>query len=49
MALSSTYGFCIHNILVKLFSFLFYRDSAAVMLSGQVADGFATIFAGELV
>lgn len=25
------------------------RDSAAVMLSGQVADGFATIFAGELI
>lgn len=27
----------------------FSRDSAAVMLSGQVADAFATVFAGELV
>nr|XP_025610094.1 major facilitator superfamily domain-containing protein 12 isoform X2 [Arachis hypogaea] len=25
------------------------RDAAVVMLSGQVADGFATIFAGELI
>lgn len=25
------------------------RDAATVMLSGQIADGFATIFAGELV
>uniref|UniRef100_A0A5B6Z5Y8 Putative major facilitator superfamily domain-containing protein 12 n=1 Tax=Davidia involucrata TaxID=16924 RepID=A0A5B6Z5Y8_DAVIN len=25
------------------------RDAAAVMLSGQIADGFATIFAGELI
>ncbi|KAJ8899185.1 hypothetical protein K2173_012361 [Erythroxylum novogranatense] len=25
------------------------RDAATVMLSGQVADGFATIFAGELI
>jgi Na+/melibiose symporter-like transporter len=25
------------------------RDAAIVMLSGQVADGFATIFIGELV
>ncbi|XP_052171173.1 uncharacterized protein LOC127787250 isoform X2 [Diospyros lotus] len=25
------------------------RDSAAVMLSGQIADGFVTIFAGELI
>ena len=27
----------------------FYRDAALVMLSGQVADGFTTILAGELV
>ena len=27
----------------------FYRDAATVMLSGQVADGFTTILAGELV
>ncbi|KAK9282861.1 hypothetical protein L1049_011085 [Liquidambar formosana] len=25
------------------------RDAAAVMLSGQLADGFTTIFAGELI
>ncbi|GMP42042.1 hypothetical protein CsSME_00011916 [Camellia sinensis var. sinensis] len=25
------------------------RDAAAVMLSGQIADGFTTIFAGELI
>lgn len=29
--------------------FFFCRDAAIVMLSGQVADGFATIFIGELV
>jgi hypothetical protein len=27
----------------------FHRDAATVMLSGQIADGFTTIFAGELV
>ena len=27
----------------------FCRDAATVMLSGQVADGLATIFIGELV
>jgi len=27
----------------------FCKNAAAVMLSGQVADGFATIFIGELV
>lgn len=25
------------------------RDAAIVMLAGQIADGFATVFAGELV
>ncbi|KAJ0094840.1 hypothetical protein Patl1_17308 [Pistacia atlantica] len=25
------------------------RDAAAAMLSGQIADGFATVFVGELV
>jgi len=29
--------------------FPFHRNAAAVMLSGQVADGFATILVGELV
>lgn len=27
----------------------FDRDAAIVMLSGQIADGFTTILAGELV
>lgn len=31
------------------FGFLFYSDAAIVMLSGQMADGFTTIVAGELV
>ena len=26
-----------------------FSDAAMVMLSGQIADGFMTIFAGELV
>lgn len=29
--------------------FPFHRNAAVVMLSGQVADGFVTIFVGELV
>lgn len=33
----------------KSLPFLFDSDAAIVMLSGQVADGFTTIFAGELV
>ena len=40
------------NFFVILFfniDILFHRDAATVMLSGQVADGFTTIFAGELV
>lgn len=28
---------------------LFLSDAAVVMLSGQVADGLTTVFAGELV
>lgn len=36
------------TVIFSLFLFLF-RDAATVMLSGQIADGFATIFAGELV
>jgi len=26
-----------------------HRDAAIAMLAGQIADGFATVFAGELV
>lgn len=39
------------TIQVSFFFFIhsFCRDAAIVMLSGQVADAFATIFTGELV
>ena len=34
---------------VSSICYLICRAAAAVMLSGQIADGFTTIFAGELV
>ena len=34
---------------LHVLSILFHRDAATVMLSGQIADGFTTILAGELV
>lgn len=42
---------CIINchLLILYWANHLYRDAAIVMLSGQIADAFATVFAGELV
>ena len=40
----SSYNFFFLDIVVS-----FHSDAATIMLSGQIADGFTTIFAGELV
>jgi hypothetical protein len=41
---------CCFRILLDILPFIhLFSDAAVVMLSGQLADGFATIFVGELV
>lgn len=42
------FSFCVELSKFLIFYF-FNRDAAAVMLSGQTADAFATVFVGELV
>jgi hypothetical protein len=41
---------CSFKIIIDTSYFIYlHSDAAIVMLSGQLADGFATIFVGELV